>query len=120
MTDKNYKQNKSVAGSVLTGMAIGSVAGAVTMLLMAPQSGKETRGQLQKKGAELRDQAAEMIEETVTKLRTDSARVTRNSRQKAKELLHQGQDLVADQLDRVSEAALAGKKAIKSKEVELD
>ena len=41
--------------SVLAGMLIGSLAGAVTMLLLAPRSGKDTRTQLMEKGIELRD-----------------------------------------------------------------
>ena len=35
-------------------------------------------------------------------------------RQKAQELLHHGQALVVEQLDHVSEAAQAGKKAIQN------
>jgi hypothetical protein len=40
--------------------------------------------------------------------------LTMNGRRKAHELLEQGQALVVEQLDHVSEAAKAGKKAIQS------
>ena len=53
---------KSNALGVLVGMLIGGLTGAVTMLLMAPQSGKETRRQIQEKGIELRDRTTEIVE----------------------------------------------------------
>jgi gas vesicle protein len=70
---------------VLAGLVIGGLAGAATMLLLAPQSGRDTRMQISEGG-----------------------------RKKFTELKQQGQDLVVDQLDHVSEAALAGKKAVQS------
>ena len=45
--------------SVLTGMIIGGLVGAVTMLLLAPQPGKKTRAELQTGALELRDRTAE-------------------------------------------------------------
>ncbi len=53
--------------SVLAGMLIGGLAGAVTMLLLAPQSGKRTRIQTQEKGIELRDRATGAVEEPWTR-----------------------------------------------------
>lgn len=100
--------------NVLMGMLVGGLAGAVTMLLLAPQSGKDTRIQLQKKGIELRDRTTELVEDTMTQVRSGANRITSGGREKAKELLQQGQALVVEQLDHVSEAAQAGKKAIQS------
>lgn len=116
MTHENqepvYRKN-NIFG-VFVGMLIGSLAGAVTMLLLAPQSGKETRMQMQEKGIELRDRTTGMVEDVMTKLRLDRDKLAIGGRQKARELLEQGQELVVEQLDRVSEAAQAGKKAIQS------
>ncbi len=100
--------------SILVSLLVGGVAGAVTMLLLAPQSGKDTRNQLQEKGIELRDRTSEMMEDAVAQVRLDRNKLSMGGRQKAKELLQQGQSLVVEQLDRVSDAALAGKKAIQS------
>ena len=100
--------------NVLIGMLVGGLAGAVTMLLLAPQSGKDTRIQLQKKGIELRDRTTELVEDTLAQARSSANRITSGGREKAKELLQQGQALVVEQLDHVSEAAQAGKKAIQS------
>lgn len=97
---------------VLTGLVIGGIAGAITMLLMAPQSGQETRIQIQKKGAELRDRTTEMVEGTIAQVRASANKISMTGREKVKELKHQGQELVMEQLDNVSEAAQAGKKAM--------
>jgi len=100
--------------SVLLGMLVGGLAGAVTMLLLAPQSGKDTRMQIQEKGIELRDRTTGMVEDVMAQVRLDRDKLTVGGRQKAKELLEQGQALVVEQLDRVSDVAQAGKKAIQS------
>jgi gas vesicle protein len=105
--------NNNILG-VLAGMLVGSLAGAVTMLLLAPQSGKRTRTQIMEKGVELRHRTTEMVEDALEQVRLDSKKITRDGQQKAKELLHQGQALVVEQLDHVSEAVRAGKKAIQS------
>ena len=105
---------KSNIFGVLVGMLIGGLAGAVTMLLLAPQSGKDTRIQLQKKGIELRDRTTEMVEDTMTQVRSGANKITIGGREKLKELKQHGQELAVEQLERVSEAAQAGKKAIQS------
>jgi gas vesicle protein len=107
-----YQDNNIL--SVLAGLLIGCLAGAVTMLLLAPQSGKNTRIQLQEKGIELRGRTSGMIEDAMSQVRLNSKKFTQDGSKKAKELLEQGQALVVDQLDHVSEAAQAGKKAIQS------
>jgi gas vesicle protein len=99
---------------VLVGMLIGSLAGAVTMLLLAPRSGKDTRTQLMEKGIELRDRTADVVEDTMAQVRSNTNKITMSGRKRAKELLQQGEALVIEQLDHVSEAAKAGKKAMQS------
>jgi gas vesicle protein len=49
-------------GAFLIGFVVGGVAGAVAALLLAPQSGEETRGLIRDKSIELRDKAAEQAE----------------------------------------------------------
>jgi gas vesicle protein len=100
--------------SVVLGMLIGGLAGAVTMLLLAPRSGKDTRMQIQEKSIELRDRATGMVEDTMAQVRMNANKITAGGREKAKELLHKGEELVIEQLDHVADAAKAGKKAIQS------
>jgi gas vesicle protein len=97
---------------VLVGTVIGALAGAITMLLLAPQSGKRTRTQIQHKGIELRDRAAEIVEDAVAQARSDGNKIARSGRRKAADLLHQGQNLVAEQVEHVNDVVKAGKKAI--------
>lgn len=105
--------NNNVLG-VLAGMLIGGLAGAITMLLLAPQSGEKTRLKIQEKGIELRDLATDMMDDTLAQLSIDGKKFAKSGTQKAKELMQQGQELVAGQLEHVSEAAKAGQKAIQS------
>jgi len=114
----NQNQQPEYLGSnifnVSLGTLVGALAGAVTMLLLAPQSGKDTRMQIQEKGIELRDRTTGMVEDVMAQVRLDRDKLTVGGRQKARELLEQGQALVVEQLDRVSDVAQAGKKAIQS------
>jgi gas vesicle protein len=97
---------------IIAGILVGGLAGALTMLLLAPQSGEDTRTQIKEKSIELRDRTTEMVEDAMTQVRMNRDKITMGGRNKAKELLHQGQALVVEQLEHVSEAAQAGKKAI--------
>ena len=100
-----YRYPTNNTAGVLAGMLIGGLAGAVTMLLLAPQSGKDTRKQIQEKSIELRDRTTELVDDTMAQVRTNANRITMN-------LKERGQEVAVEQLDKVSEAAQAGKKAI--------
>ncbi len=105
-------QNNTLLG-LLLGMLAGALAGAITMLLMAPQSGRDTRKQIQKKSIEMRDRTTELVEDGMAQVRSNLDSLTLDGREKIKDLKHQGQDLAVEQLDRVSAAAQSGKKAIR-------
>lgn len=100
--------------SVLVGLLIGGLVGAVATLLLAPQSGEDTRMQIKKKGIELRGRAAEMMEDTMSQVRLNANKIMVDGRGKLEELKHHGRELALEQLDHVSEAAKAGKKAIQA------
>lgn len=68
-----YPTNNTL--NILLGMLIGSVAGAVAMLLLAPQSGKDTRKHIQTKGIELRDRTNDMVEDTLAQVRLNPNKV---------------------------------------------
>ena len=74
--NQEYKYYTNNTFGVLVGMLIGALAGAITMLLLAPQSGKDTRMQIQKKGVELRDRTTEMVEDTIAHVRSNPAKIT--------------------------------------------
>ena len=50
-------------GAFLIGFVVGGVAGAVTALLLAPQSGEETRAMIKDRAIELRDKTVETYED---------------------------------------------------------
>jgi gas vesicle protein len=85
-----YPTNNTL--NILLGMLIGSVAGALAMLLLAPQSGKDTRRQIQKQGIELRDRTTGMVEDTLAQVRSNPNRVEMSVKN-------------YEQLEHVSEAA---------------
>jgi gas vesicle protein len=91
---------------VVVGMLIGGLVGAVTMLLLAPQSGADTRKQIQSRGIELRDRTNEIVEDTLTQVRASAQKVQMG-------IKDFGKQQAAEQLDTLSEAAQAGKKAVK-------
>ena len=105
--NQEYRYPTNNILGVLAGTLIGALAGAMTMLLLAPQSGKDTRRQIQEKGIELRDRTTEMVEDTIAQVRTKANKLTMG-------IKDYGQELAVEQLENVSEAAQAGKKAIQN------
>lgn len=100
--------------NVLIGLLIGGFAGALTMLLLAPQSGKRTRAQIQNKTIQLRDQTTKNIKKTFAQVRSKTGRLTSKVQDKAGELKQLGQDKLVEQLDRVTAALDAGKTAVEA------
>jgi len=103
--ERRYHTNNTLG--IVGGMFIGALAGAAAALLLAPQSGKDTRKQIQEKSVELRDRTTEMVEQTVAQVRTKANKLTVG-------LKNRGQEIAVKQLDHVSEAAQAGKKVIQN------
>jgi gas vesicle protein len=56
--------------SYLSSFVIGSLVGAAAALLMAPQSGQETRRQIRARGIEVRAMTEHNIDETISRLRS--------------------------------------------------
>src|SRR5450830_1327750 len=54
-------------GSFVMGFTLGALAGAVISLLLAPQTGEETRQVIKEKAIELRDKGTESFEDTKKK-----------------------------------------------------
>lgn len=55
--------NMNTTGKIIAAAAVGIAAGAVAGLLLAPRTGKDTRGDIRKKGEKLADKVRENIEE---------------------------------------------------------
>lgn len=95
-------------GSFLSGVIIGGLLGAAAALLLAPQSGEETREIIKEKGIELRDKAQETAEE---------------ARTRATELAHQvesrSKEIYDQQRERITKAVESGKSAMEQKKTEM-
>ncbi len=87
--------NSGDLGSFLAGFVIGGLIGAGVALLMAPQSGEETRAFIADKGIELRDRAVETAGEVQSQ---------------AGEFASQTAETYNQQVQRIQAAVDAGKK----------
>ena len=94
---ENYKRNGNSAKygwGLLAGLLVGGLAGATAMLLLAPQSGKKTRAQIQQNSIELRDQTVKTVEGAVAQARGKARQITDDVREQAGELQQRGQDVL--------------------------
>jgi len=97
-------------GMFLVGFVVGGVAGAVAALLLAPQSGEETRTLIKDKSIELRDAAAQQADliakragEVSTEAKTRGKVLVDEARTRGKDLVDSAKKAVAKK--RPAEAA---------------
>ena len=88
-------------GAFLIGFVVGAVAGGVAALLLAPQSGEETRTLIRDKSIELRDQAAEQAKQLQSK-----------AMDMGKDLQQRGQAVYEDVSARGKDLVDSAKKAV--------
>jgi len=96
----------------LAGLLMGGVVGAGAMLLLAPNSGKETRDAIRQEGVELRDRTAKTVEGAMEQARGTAGRIKADVHKQAKELQQRGQDMLDEQKEVVSTAVEAEKTAL--------
>lgn len=86
------------------GLMIGGLVGAAIALVMAPQSGEETRAQIRDKSVELKDRA----NETLAEAREKAEAITADARRRAEEIMAdargRAEDIVAEARRRAEEA----------------
>jgi gas vesicle protein len=98
-------------GAFLMGFVIGSLAGAITSLLLAPQTGEETRQIIKDRAIELKDKSQETFEETKKK-----------AEEAYKEIISISQGMIKGEEapDTVEEEAKAVKKKVTKASEELE
>ena len=84
----------------LAGLLIGGLIGAGSMLLLAPQSGKRTRLQIQRKGRDFRVHTADAVDSGVAQVRIKARDISTSIHDHAEDLQQQGQDVVDQQKER--------------------
>jgi gas vesicle protein len=104
--------NKTRNGII--GFLLGSLVGAVTMLLFAPQSGKQTRADIQLKSMQMRDQTTDMVKKEFAEIRLDAHNIKENVHEKTEQLKGLGQEKLVEQMVDVSNALDVGIMAVEA------
>lgn len=81
-------------GAFLIGFVVGGLTGAVVALLLAPQSGEETRTLLKEKSIELRDKASQSAEEALARAEAAAAEARANYEKLAQEVKTRGGEVI--------------------------
>jgi gas vesicle protein len=104
-------------GAFLIGFVVGGLVGAAVSLLLAPQSGEETRAIIKEKAIELKDKAAETTEDAYARAEAAAAEAraraeewAKVARERAEELQHRGQVVLEQQKERLTTALNVSKK----------
>lgn len=100
--------NESDFGAFFSGLVIGGLVGAAVALMLAPQSGEETRAQIRQRSIELRDQAYEAAddarrraEEAAVEARSRAEKLAAEARARADELQERGKTTIAEQREKI-------------------
>ncbi len=114
---------KDEFGAFLLGFLVGGLTGAVTALLLAPQSGEETRNVIREKAIELSDKASSTIEDAYSQAESAAVEararfdeLAKTTRDRADELTSRGKVILEEQKTKISETLTTkgGKKAEKA------
>jgi gas vesicle protein len=110
MTTYEFEQESTGmhAGRFIAGALFGALAGAVTLLLIAPHSGRDTRKMIETKAIELRDRTTATAGNVSGQVRSKAGQIKASVSTKSAELTRQGKQALARQLDRLSIAAKTG------------
>jgi gas vesicle protein len=103
--------NDSDFGAFFAGFVIGGLVGAAAALVLAPQSGEETRAQIRQRGIELREQvvdsaedARKRLDETAVQARLQAEKLAQEARARAEELQQRGKLVLEEQKGRLTAA----------------
>jgi gas vesicle protein len=88
----NNDDDRSVLVSVLAGIGIGVLVGAVAGLLLAPRSGQETRDELGKSISDLSDKLSELGKNVSSKVSSAVDRTRAHVTQKLGEMPAEGEE----------------------------
>ncbi|MDK1028466.1 MAG: YtxH domain-containing protein [Anaerolineae bacterium] len=98
-------------GAFLVGFIVGGLTGAVVSLLMAPQTGEETRAIIKDKSIELRDRAQMTAEEALAKAEGIAVEYRARADELARDLRDRGSEVISTARAKSKETVESVKKA---------
>jgi gas vesicle protein len=106
--------NKDEFGTFLIGFIVGGLTGAIVSLLLAPQSGEETRTVIKERAIELRDKASETAGDVYSKAEVSANEAVKKAeallaeaKAKALEAKDKGQEIYQEQKSRITKKITA-------------
>jgi gas vesicle protein len=109
---KEFAVDKKDTKNVFIGLLIGALAGAATMLLFAPHSGKRTRADIRFKSNKLRDQTTFLVNNALAQFRPETRELTAGAWDKVGPLKEFGRNQLDFHLDRVTATPDPGKMSV--------
>ncbi|MBK8432032.1 MAG: YtxH domain-containing protein [Chloroflexi bacterium] len=104
-------QSSTEFGAFLAGFVIGGLVGAAAALILAPQSGEQTRHQIMQKGSDLRGSASEYganYRDTagnyLAEARARASSATTHAQERFNIVLDEGKTKLADAKERITHA----------------
>jgi gas vesicle protein len=110
--DRQVPEMTDATKHILTGIVVGGLIGATAMLLLSPRSGEEMRAEIKDKAMDLRDRTTETVKDTVSQVVSRAGDLKGGMKGKSQDFKKRGQDVLVEQLDRVSEAVEAAKRVL--------
>ena len=109
--------------SFLLGFIIGGLTGAVVSLLLAPQSGEETRAVIREKAIEIKDRASETVdeayaraEEAAAEARARAEELSQIAKTRADELQRRGQVVLEEQRAKIGNVIEKARKSTSTRD----
>jgi len=91
-------------GEFFAGLVIGGLVGAAMALVMAPQSGQQTRAQIRSVSLELKERANETLEEAREKAEAITADARRRAEEMMKEARERAEEITAEAMKMAQDA----------------
>lgn len=111
---QEHENDVNQLGGFIAGLLMGGLAGAVAMLLLAPQSGKRARAEIQQKSIELREQTTETVEDTLKQAGVKASQIRAGVHEQAEALEQRGQDVIDEQRDHLGKTLKRWGKAVRT------
>lgn len=94
----------------IAGLTVGTLIGAVSALLLAPQSGRRTRRDLARRAERLSDSASDRLEDA----RAEASRIADRTRKESQRLARDARRKVDETGERLSDAVEEGRERLRS------